>query len=410
MHEVATRGLGVGLRMSLGAPLFRGYSGSRRTRLQYFNTGTTGAVFLLLACFVSAQEAPRVGPRTSGPAASSSVKDDGLYGQTPVTDTYDWIQLTSDEWIKGEFVAMFREKLEFDSEELDLLSLDWDDVKYVRSARVMQVWFSGNITATGRLLIEDDSVRVFSGDEQYFRRSQILRIASGEPKEFNYWSGTISLGADFRRGNSDQVEGNAKISFLRRTVQNRFSFEYLGNYDKSEKDETANNHRAMIGWDKFITDRFFVIPVVGEYFRDPIQNISHRETLGCGLGYQLIDTAKTDWRLFGGPAYQNTRFENVQEGNDTSESTPALLVGITYDKELSKLVDFNYGYRFLIVSKKGGVYQHHMIAGLEVELGDLPDLDISIIWDQIQNPQKEANGDLPSKEDLRLTLGLAWRF
>ena len=43
----------------------------------------------------------------------------------PMPDAFDWIQLTSGEWLKGELIALYDGSLEFDSDELDNLTLDW---------------------------------------------------------------------------------------------------------------------------------------------------------------------------------------------------------------------------------------------------------------------------------------------
>ena len=73
----------------------------------------------------------------------------------PSAAYYDWIQLTSDEWLKGDLEAMYDGKLEFDSDELDMLSLDFEDIRQIRSARVLQVRMLGNIDRVGRLLMAD---------------------------------------------------------------------------------------------------------------------------------------------------------------------------------------------------------------------------------------------------------------
>ncbi len=36
---------------------------------------------------------------------------------TPPADGFDWIQLVSDEWLKGEIIAMYNDKMEFDSKQ-----------------------------------------------------------------------------------------------------------------------------------------------------------------------------------------------------------------------------------------------------------------------------------------------------
>ena len=39
----------------------------------------------------------------------------------PMPDKFDWVQLKSGEWLKGEIKVMYEDSLEFDSEELELL-------------------------------------------------------------------------------------------------------------------------------------------------------------------------------------------------------------------------------------------------------------------------------------------------
>ena len=54
----------------------------------------------------------------------------------PSAEKYDWIQLTSNEWLKGEIKGMYKDSLEFDSDKLDLLEIDWDDGNGFQAAGV----------------------------------------------------------------------------------------------------------------------------------------------------------------------------------------------------------------------------------------------------------------------------------
>src|SRR4029079_5102700 len=76
-------------------------------------------VVLLAAAGVSAQTAPA--PFQPAP---------------PAPDAFDWIQLKSGEWLKGELIALYDGKLEFDSDELEKLTLDWDDVREGHKGRI----------------------------------------------------------------------------------------------------------------------------------------------------------------------------------------------------------------------------------------------------------------------------------
>ena len=323
-------------------------------------------------------------------------------------EKYDWVQLTSDEWLKGEFIVMYDDVLEFDSEEMDLQKIDLEDVREVRTAQIMQVGLDSGEILVGKLLIDGEVVRVIGGQDRRIRRTEILSITAGEPKEINFWSGKITLGLNIRQGNSDIVEVNNSLRFRRRTVKNRVSIEYLGAYNLTDEIESANNHRATLLWDRFLTRRLFVKPIFFEWLRDPFQNIDHKETAGFGAGYEVIDRPKTDWTISGGPAYQQTKFVSVEAGTPETESTPAFAFGSNLDMELSSWLDFLWTYSFQIVNEVSGKYNHHFVVGFETEVTRLLDFDITMIWDRIQAPRPAEDGTVPFRDDYRLVVSLAF--
>ncbi len=328
----------------------------------------------------------------------------------PMPDKFDWVQLKSGEWLKGEIKVMYDESLEFESDELDLLKLDMADVKQIRSAQMLNVRLRGDRTATGKVLLEDNTLRVLGEPPQQFERADLLSVTAGVPRESNYWTGKVSAGGNFRSGNTDEIDASASIAFQRRTVENRVNLDYLGNFTRTNDVETSNNQRANATWDWFFSEKVFLRPVFFEYFSDKFQNIQSRFTLGTGIGYQLIDTSKTDWSVFAGPAYQTTRFHEVQPGANKTEDTGALSLGTTYDTELTKQIDFVYDYRLQFTNPDAGRYNHHMIGTFEVELTNALDLDLSLVWDRIEEPQPNADGTVPEKDDWRFIFAIAYDF
>ena len=180
----------------------------------------------------------------------------------PRPDKFDWIQLTSGEWLKGEFIALYDDALEFDSEELEELTLDWEDVRVLRTARVVQVRFKDQTQVTGRVVIDASTVRVLGDTEQQFPRAELVSIAPGEPRESSYWSGNVTFGFNLRTGNSDQVEANTVASARRRTVTTRVVLNYFANYNLTDDISVTNNQRANGAMDWFVTARFFVRPII----------------------------------------------------------------------------------------------------------------------------------------------------
>jgi putative salt-induced outer membrane protein YdiY len=328
----------------------------------------------------------------------------------PMPDEFDWVQLTSGEWLKGEIRVMYEDSLEFDSDKLDLLSIDLDDIQQIRSAQVLNVRMKGGETATGKVLMEDGAIRVLGDAPAVYDRADLLSMTAGAPKERNYWIGKVSAGGNLRSGNTDQVELSTAASFKRRTVENRVSLDYLGNFSETNDVQSANNQRANMVWDWFFSEKLFLRPVFLEYFSDPFQNIDSRYTVGTGIGYQLIDTSRTDWSIFAGPAWQSTRFDEVEPGESRSEDTWALSAGTTFETELTGRIDFTYDYRFQFTRPESGRYNHHMIGTFAVELTDSLDLDLSLVWDRIEKPRRDENGTVPQQDDYRLIIGVGYDF
>lgn len=325
-------------------------------------------------------------------------------------DKWDWIQMTSQEWLKGKLEVMYDGDLEFDSDEFDLQTLDWRDVHRVRTATILEVRLRDGSTHTGKLWVEGEDCKVISEDGEHpFPKNQLVSIAQGTPKEFSHWDAKITVGINIRSGNNNIREFNSSAKVMRRTTKNRIILDYLGNYNVTEGVEVTNNHRASVGWDMFITDRFFITPVFFEYFSDEFQNISHRETIGAGVGYQIIDTARTLFQVSGGPAYQQTKFISVEDGPNP-EQTPALVAGTVYDTELTRWLDFLFEYRLQIVNDRAGQYNHHMVIDFETEITSLIDFDIKLVWDRIQKPREDADGNVPQQDDFRTIVGITFEF
>jgi len=328
----------------------------------------------------------------------------------PMPDKYDWVQLTSGEWLKGEIKVMYQDSLEFDSDKLKLLKLDMADVKTIRSGQVVSVRINGGQVATGKMLLEDGQVKVLGQTPQSFPREAILSVAAGVPKEQNYWSASVSVGGNLSSGNNKRTDVSVIATAERRTVESRVGLAYLGNYSVANGVQSANNHRASAVWDWFVSDKLFLRPVFGEYYSDPFQNIADQITVGTALGYELIRTPKTTWSVFAGPAYQYTRYDDVPAGDPTSRSTPALSAGTNFETEITSKVDFSYNYRFQLTSQAAGRYNHHMIGAFSFDLTDSLDLNLSLVWDRIADPATTADGSIPRPNDYQLIFGIGYQF
>ena len=348
------------------------------------------AAFLLLTC----------GFLAAVPPAAAQV----FQPPPPATDKFDWIQFTSGEWLKGELIALYDESLEFDSDQLENLIVDWSDVRQVRTSRLVQVGLVGEPPVTGLLIVDGDVVRISGADERTFARASVLTIVAGDPSWSSRWSGKVTFGANLRSGNTEQTEINAMARAMRRTVKSRVGLEYLANYSLTN-DVTATDNQRVSGevhW--FVTDRLFVQPISVEYFSDPFQNITDRWTVGAGVGYQLTDTPRVDWEVSLGPAYQHTTFDSVAAGESDQEGAAAAFVSTTYTNELTSDIDFLFDYRLLFTKPEAGGLNQHFVTGLSFDAIGFLDFDVTFVWDRLDRPRPAANGDGAEAERLPLDL------
>ena len=339
---------------------------------------------------------------TVGPDDNPSVNSDW----TPPADGFDWIQLVSDEWLKGEIITMYSDKMEFDSKKLDLLTLDFEDIKQIRTKRHHQLLSTDRKTATGAIFMQGDRIVVKGQREVDLHRDEVVSIAAGDPKEINYWSAKVTLGLNLRSGNQSQLDYNTRWAIQRRTPRTRYSFDYLGALSRIEDIDTIDNQRVTTFFDYFYSRQFFFRPATFEYFRDPFQNIEHRFTLGSQLGYTIIDTSATEWNVTGGPGYQVINYSTVQEGEEPTRKSFTASLSTTFDRQLTNYLDFNTQLQFLMGDKDSGGLNTHWISTFEFGLTRNLDFDVSFVWDRVQDPVADEDGVVPEQDDYRLILGI----
>lgn len=343
-----------------------------------------------------------------GPAQA---QDDLWLPPEPSTLEMDWVRLSSGEWIRGNIDLMRDEVLYFDSEEFDDVEVDWEDVVEFRCAQDMTFVMIDASEHIGTAVFRDNVLKVAtaSGVEE-FQRWQIQAILEGSPNELNFWSAKIGLDIRSRSGNTNQDDLNSRVFLKREASRSRIDVKYQGNFSEVDDIETVRNHRGNIEWKWFLSRKFFLNPFKGEYFDDSFQNIDRRVTLGVGAGYYLIRNSKADWFVEVGGAYQDTRFDSVEEGQELEESNGSLPLRTTLETDITKRIELTaeYGVQLGLGSEANSI--HHAYLLLELEIWKDFDFDMSVTWDHVTRPTTNAEGITPVKDDLSMFYGISLNF
>jgi hypothetical protein len=325
-------------------------------------------------------------------------------------DASDWLQLKSGEWLRGRLKYIQERKVEFDSDELEDLSLKLKDVRQLYPAGPLFTKFDGRDQIYGTVVISNEVVQVFGPEQVSLPRDQLTGITPGGKRERDFWSGKASIGLTLQAGNTRQATESASAELVRRTPATVIQLNYLGSFSEVNGQQNANNHRVNGSYDIRLNRDWFLRPLQVEYYRDQLANLAHRGTVSVGLGYDIFDREGLEWQVSGGPAYQYSQYSTVEEGRADTASALAAVLQTSFKADITQRLKFLQTFSATLTSQEAGLYTHHALSTLEFEIKRHLDLNVSFVWDYLQYPQTESSGVVPQHSDFRLIVGAGLKF
>ena len=358
------------------------------------------------------EAAPEPGATPLPPGPNVLPVDEPWRPPVYVPSEKDWLRLNSGEWVRGTIERINDENVYFDSVELEDLEIDWSDVAELRSAKQNTYRFTReggkDIIVTGTAGMRDGILRIDTGAGiRSFPRDDLLSMIEGELREINYWSLDGSLGMTLRSGNSNEFGYSLRAKLMRETPLSRGFVLYESAYSVAENVRLTDNQRLYGEFAIYVSKRFFAQVPTAEAYQDHLQNIDLRTTVGAGLGYDVVDRPRMDWRVTLGGGYQRTEFGQVQPTEDNPANDAALMFGTTIELDPWKDIDWDTSYKLAVVVTDLSKTNHHLSSVFSFEIWGPLDLDISFIWDRIEGPARDSAGELPERNDYQMTLGLA---
>jgi hypothetical protein len=357
-------------------------------------------------------------PKTTSDSLEDSKREESIAPWNPPVspvDRFDWIQLSSGEWLKGKIERLRDEEFEFDSDELDTVILDWEDVVKIRSPRRHVYRFGPELYVRGPSVMEGDTVTVVvENTKQEFSRKDLTAIVHGADIEWDNWDGNLNFAVAFRSGNIDQGDYSTQSWIRRETARSRVRIDLTGNLSTLDDEKTEDSVRTNLKWDIYWSRNFYITALNFEGFRDPFANIERRLTPSAGVGYHIL-RGKQDLEVEALAGFQGLQLVSVADGEDRSNKNASLTFGIISSLELTKRVDFDVSYRLTITLPETGDTSHNLTSMLSIDLISTfklveLDLDVGFTFDRIEDPAKDENGDTPEKNDYRLSIGFGLEF
>ena len=329
----------------------------------------------------------------------------------PKTGDKDWIRFRTGEWLGGEITRLRREMLEFESEELESLELDWNNVAELRSPNQHAYVFVGRVVALGAVAMKDSVlVVVTTQGAQEFRREDLVSIVPGGTSELDYWTAFAHVGYIFRQGNTNQGDFNAVVSVRRGGPLARLQLDYNGNYGRVDGVETIDNHNGAASFDWFLNNRLYIRPFAFDIYADQFQNIDFRTSPSMGVGVRAIETVRFDLDVNLGVGYQWTQFASVEPGHEDRTEQGTIIPSLNFHSDITNDLEFKLDYELRVGIPDVSDSFHHLLGMFTVDLTGALTFDVSFTWDRNHNPQPNVEGIVPAKDDVRLNFGVGLDF
>ena len=323
-------------------------------------------------------------------------------------DTYDWLRLTSGEWLKGEIHWMREKDIEFDSDKLDVITFSWSKVSELHSPRINTYVFEGRIDVAGRALITNDKVIIETPDGVVsYPRDQLVAILEGAQRERNWWSTRLSVGFSANAGNTNQGQLNAHWDLARTDPRTRSAISYDGNFAYSNGEQNVGRHLGGADLTVYYSKRLFFSPASAQFLNDKFQNLHLRATPGAGVGVHVFDTKKVEWDIGGALGYQYTRFLSTAAGVENPQNDGFISFRTYADFDFTDDVELQIDWLTNVVYTQIGLTNHVGRAKFSVEVTDILDLETTFKFFRTESPPPRADGTVPKKNDFELIVGLA---
>jgi len=316
----------------------------------------------------------------------------------------DQIVLANGDRLTGKVVSKAEDTLKFRTEYAGEINVRWKDVVSISTDAPVTVMSADGELRKGRLE-KTTSGEIALVSEDRSRAVNLADIDHINPPPHVAgtgvtYKGRISVMASASRGNTDDGRLYGEGEFKARAKDYRYHIEGQGEQKEESGETTAQNYWLAGRYDRPIDDvRFWYLRSSLE--NDEFKDLRVRAAVGAGLGWNLIDTSKTEPTVRGGLDYIVAQRSTVPD-----EHYPAFGWGINYSHWLwaERLEVFHDQSGFASLTSDGDVSLRTK-TGVRLPLGSGLSANAQVNFDYEGDPGPDRD-----KTDTQVLVGFGYTF
>jgi len=345
----------------------------------------------------------------------------GVTAGTTAGAQADTVQLRNGDVLTGTVVSFDAKELTLKTAYAGAVVIKVAEIDRVATDEPVSVTWSDGREATGRVVTDADgnmSLDDGSGGVIPMSLSEVSSMAPPRPWFHN--TGSITVGFSGATGNTETqayyIAAEARPSFGKNTIS------FSGQLNRSEaevdgtNDTTASNWRALLQYDRYLTDHWYWFLNNG-WENDDLKDLNVRISAATGAGYRFWNDEMRYLTAELGPGFVYENFTRVQFENDPGNPFDDVVINPDRDYITGRwALDFNHGIfdpgkRFfhnhilLVRADNAETFIFQSATGLRIDVYAGFNLGFELQFDWNNDPAFGAK-----EEDLRYLLTMGYAF
>jgi len=224
--------------------------------------------------------------------------------------------------ITGEIESYAFGDLEYSTDSMGTVHIDWEDVVGVTSNQNLQVEVSNGTRFLGNLEAAEERFHInviteYGSVELAMDRIIRIQVIDTADKFVSRLEGGLSVGLNSQKG-SGVTTFNTNADIRYRTEHYLAGLQLTSAITDQPSEETQSNHLARLNYQRFRANRWFT-DWFGSWEQNDQLGIDSRVSAGAGLGRYFVQTNRNQFSLMGGVQGTREEFTGQDPGSTQGE-------------------------------------------------------------------------------------------